>query len=508
MWHDALLVKLHRKGITGHFWHLISTWYSECTSCVVWEGNRSSSFILRQGVRQGGTLSPFLYLVFVDELLDLGACIGSIYCGAPMYADDLALVASSPGNLQAMLDLVYRYAQKWHYELNTTTSVVMVFGEAAVTRRRERAHRNWLLGEASLREVDETHHLGILRCVSSSTVSRTNERATACRSAFFALNSVGSRFGSLHPLTSLKLYEALCHPILLYGSEIWTLTKSELLFLERVQRRVLRTIQGLPVRCPSTCLTKLLGVISIEDSIIQRSLGFIVATANLPVDSLARQVLVARANSPGATGVVKRYGEILEQLNLPDLPALLAAPPKTSVWKAHVKRSLALRAHVEFMEICGSLLLGSCDLKLLKPAPHWKVTLGDPALTRLNNFRICLLVGCDGLEQDASRFRRRTTGAPRSDASCKLCGHTPEDAAHFVVGCHPLEDARSAALAVAPPSISKILPCRVVDPLKFTELILGTCWIDDAAFQSFCITYLSRLKARRTELLCSNSGPN
>ena len=179
-----------------------------------------------------------------------------------------------------------------------------------------------------------------------------------------------------------------------------------------------------------------------------------------------------------------------------------------SVWKAHVKRSLALRAHVEFMEICGSLLLGSCDLKLLKPAPHWKVTLGDPALTRLNNFRIRLLVGCDGLEQDASRFRRRTTGAPRSDASCKLCGHTPEDAAHFVVGCHPLEDARSAALAVAPPSILKILPCRVVDPLKFTELILGTCWIDDAAFQSFCITYLSRLKARRAELLCSNSGPN
>ena len=147
------------------------------------------------------------------------------------------------------------------------------------------------------------------------------------------------------------------------------------------------------------------------------------------------------------------------------------------------------------MEICGSLLLGSCDLKLLKPAPHWKVTLGDPALTRLNNFRIRLLVGCDGLEQDASRFRRRTTSALRSDASCKLCGHTPEDAAHFVAGCHLLEDARSAALAVAPPSISKILPCRVVDPLKFTELTFGTCWIDDAAFQSFCITYLSRLKA-------------
>ena len=389
-----------------------------------------------------------------------------------MYADNLALVTSSPADLQALLELVHRYAQIWHYELNESKSVIMVFGEAAVTRRRERANRKWWLGDAALKEVDELHHLGILRCVSPSTVSRTNERATACRSAFFALNSVGSHFGYLHPLTSLKLYEALCCPIVLYGSEIWTLTKSELLFLERVQCRILRTIQGLPVRCPSTCLTKLLSVSSIEDIITQRTLTFIVATANLPEESLARQVLVARANSPVATGVVKRYGEILENLNLPELQALLASPPKTSVWKAHVKRSLALRAHVDFMEVSSSLLLGSCELQLLKLAPHWRVTLGDPTLTRQNNFRIRLLVG---LEHDASRFRYRNTGAPRADASCKLCGHSKEDAVHFVATCHLLEDARSAALAEAPPPLSDLLPCRADDPTKFTELMLGTC---------------------------------
>ena len=131
--------------------------------------------------------------------------------------------------------------------------------------------------------------------VSSSTVSRTNEIATACRSAFFVLNSVGSRFGCLHLLTSLKLYGALCCPIMLNGSEIWT-------FTGRVQRRICRIIQGLPVRYPSTCLTMLLGLSSIEDTITQRALTFIVAMAE---ESLVRQVLVARANSPGATGVVK-----------------------------------------------------------------------------------------------------------------------------------------------------------------------------------------------------------
>lgn len=42
-----------------------------------------------------------------------------------------------------MLDLVHRYAQKWHYELNENKSVVMVIGEAAVTRRRKYTSRKW-----------------------------------------------------------------------------------------------------------------------------------------------------------------------------------------------------------------------------------------------------------------------------------------------------------------------------------------------------------------------------
>ena len=76
------------------------------------------------------------------------------------------------------------------------------------------------LGDSVVQEVDEQHHLGILRSVLNSTVKNTNERCSACRSAFYALNAVGSRFGSLHPTTSFKLYQSLCLPVLLYGAEI------------------------------------------------------------------------------------------------------------------------------------------------------------------------------------------------------------------------------------------------------------------------------------------------
>ncbi len=58
---------------------------------------------------------------------------------------------------------------------------------------------------------DSYSHLGILRLVSASGSTRISNRGSAGRSAFFALNSVGARFGCLHPITSYKLYASqLC----------------------------------------------------------------------------------------------------------------------------------------------------------------------------------------------------------------------------------------------------------------------------------------------------------
>ena len=102
-----------------------------------------------------------------------------------MHADDLALVASSSEELQQMLNIVSKYASCWQYSLNADNSVVMMVGETSKTRVRARTSRKWLLGDHNIQEVDEQHHLGILRTVYSTSVHRTTERCTSGRSAFF-----------------------------------------------------------------------------------------------------------------------------------------------------------------------------------------------------------------------------------------------------------------------------------------------------------------------------------
>ena len=63
-----------------------------------------------------------------------------------------------------------------------------------------------------------------------------------------------------------------------------------------------------------------MGVQSVDTFVQQISLGFIVATANLPSESIAMRVLVARAGSSSVKGVVRRFQDLLAKHSLPTFP--------------------------------------------------------------------------------------------------------------------------------------------------------------------------------------------
>ena len=101
---------------------------------------------------------------------------------------------------------------------------------------------------------------------------------------------------------------------------------------------------------------------------------------------------------------------------------------------------LAIKSHLDFLESCDEYhYINSCDINLSKPMPHLSVTVGDSRLTRWNNFRISLLVGCAGLEHNAKRFRTITNEVDPKDSTCKLCRVGVEDVEHFIASCTVLQ---------------------------------------------------------------------
>ena len=56
-------------GITGLLWKAIVSLYENVVSSVLYRGFRSDVFSVNVGTRQGGVSSPFLYLCYIDRLL-------------------------------------------------------------------------------------------------------------------------------------------------------------------------------------------------------------------------------------------------------------------------------------------------------------------------------------------------------------------------------------------------------------------------------------------------------
>ena len=167
---------------------------------------------------------------------------------------------------------------------------------------------------------------------------------------------------------------------------------------------------------------------------------------NMDSGSLARKVMTVRVSSPGAKGITVVYQQLLSVINLPELASLLKDPPKKSSLKSFVKKQTVTRFPLEFLDECVNLCLSDCELKLKlhRPILHRMVSIGNPLLTRRNNFRIRLLVSCDGLEKDAARFSSGSK-AHTAGPCCKLCGSGQvEDAAPLLFTVQPCPPQESA----------------------------------------------------------------
>jgi len=77
-------------------------------------------------IDQGGTLSPTLFAVFVNDLveeinsLSCGVTVGGRTIAILVYADDIALISDNETDLQKMLDVLDEWYRRLRVIMNTS----------------------------------------------------------------------------------------------------------------------------------------------------------------------------------------------------------------------------------------------------------------------------------------------------------------------------------------------------------------------------------------------------
>ena len=94
--------------------------YTNSDMQVRWKSELSNVFPLMNGVKQGRCLSPMLFTLYLDGLIQklkhsgIGCHIGRTYCGVFGYADDLAIVSPT----LFVIEICEEYASEMDLLLN------------------------------------------------------------------------------------------------------------------------------------------------------------------------------------------------------------------------------------------------------------------------------------------------------------------------------------------------------------------------------------------------------
>ena len=205
---------------------------------------RSQPFALAAGVLQGSVLSPILYSIFLDPLVEalnhgpkitLPGNPDGINC--LLYADDIAIVAQTPRELQRLLHLAELDSLSRGYRFSPGKCVVISPGK----------YRHHLYG-SDLTRCKNFCYLGfVVRSSGLNFKSHVEARVKKANAYADRLHLAGARWKNFPAYVNVQLYAAFIRPGLEYGLTLIPPGHSSLRRIHRCQKRILCRFLGVDV---------------------------------------------------------------------------------------------------------------------------------------------------------------------------------------------------------------------------------------------------------------------
>ena len=118
VWHDGLIHKLKRCGVSGQLLSLIKSFLKDRKQRTVLNGHCSNWGDILAGVPQGSILGPLFFLVYINDLT------ADLKCNVKLFADDTSLFTvareanEAAEHMNHDLQLITQWANDWRMSFN------------------------------------------------------------------------------------------------------------------------------------------------------------------------------------------------------------------------------------------------------------------------------------------------------------------------------------------------------------------------------------------------------
>jgi len=181
-------------------------------------------YIVTIGCPQGGILSPFLWIILAEQLINLSFPFQFKIIG---YADDIALVAMhkvlqiSIANLQIMCNEIFKNCDNVLLDINPLKSIFMIFCKRCLMEVETQAV-SVKIKETQILPSNSTKFVGF---EVDSKLNWKNHVESKCLATLRVIRNLKyclRRTWGLNTQTLKKLYKSIVVPKLLYGVSVWS----------------------------------------------------------------------------------------------------------------------------------------------------------------------------------------------------------------------------------------------------------------------------------------------
>ena len=205
---------------------------------VVHEGRVSQPISVQTGVRQGCILSPTMFLIVIDAVMQnvnrgkwRGIQWGLVDKLEDLdFADDLCLLSETHGDMQTKLEDLVNEAEK--------TGLVVNMKKTKALRINTNKTKPCTLRGENIKDVDSFVYLGSVVTKDGGAAQDVSQRIQKANGAFVQLYPVWGN-NRISTRTKLRIFRSNVKSVLLYGSETWKVVKTTTTKLQTFVNRCL-----------------------------------------------------------------------------------------------------------------------------------------------------------------------------------------------------------------------------------------------------------------------------
>jgi hypothetical protein len=274
--HNILICKMQDKGISPFVINTLDFMYRNQKVDISFNNEKSESWLITNGVRQGAVLSPILFSLYIDDLINeisnmnVGCKISMYRLNIIAYADDLVLLAPTSDGLQHMVDKLSQLLSDLCLQINKDKTVCMRF------EQKSRIYSPFSIikiNGTSLTFVDEYNYLGI---IVNKNLCNDGDIEKCSKSFLRQFWSIYRRFSFADMNVIAFLFESHCTSF--YGSQLWhsdSSSKKELNALAVSYHKCIKIMLNLPWCTGNHEVCESLGFLTFKHLINKHAIKFL-----------------------------------------------------------------------------------------------------------------------------------------------------------------------------------------------------------------------------------------